>query len=255
MEKYLLFIDIDGTLVKPLTNTVDEEIINEFKRLKKDCHKIIISTGRALNSSYKVEGVDNADYVATMLGGVIVIGKTKEIIHKSNTINSNCIKSFVEDVEKHGLKWLYKDCFTEKSYINDEELITDYNIKLITKSDFEKDLSNNSVFQLIVLGNLPDEIMKKHSIFDYFKMPGNYYDVIAKGSSKGDIVKYFKEKYPNYATVAIGDSNNDVGMFKAADISISMANAEEDIKQLTTYVTKSVMDNGVIYAIKEILKI
>ncbi len=56
-------------------------------------------------------------------------------------------------------------------------------------------------------------------------------------------------------TVSIGDSSNDVPMFEKTDISIAMGNSSEIIKQKTTYVTKDINDNGLIYAFRNILTI
>lgn len=68
-------------------------------------------------------------------------------------------------------------------------------------------------------------------------------------------IKYFKKCYPGYKTVAVGDSFNDIGMFETCDISIAMGNSVDAIKKMTTYVTKSIDDDGVQYALNHILKI
>ena len=39
--------------------------------------------------------------------------------------------------------------------------------------------------------------------------------------------------------MSLGDYYNDIDMFKASGISVAMANAPDDIKQMATYVTQA----------------
>lgn len=54
-------------------------------------------------------------------------------------------------------------------------------------------------------------------------------------------------------TAALGDNFNDVSMLQAAGLSIAMENAEELVKTLARQVTLANTDNGVAYAIDQIL--
>jgi hydroxymethylpyrimidine pyrophosphatase-like HAD family hydrolase len=54
-------------------------------------------------------------------------------------------------------------------------------------------------------------------------------------------------------TIAIGDQNNDIPMFKAAGFSIALGNAKEEIKSMSDYVTLTNDENGVAYAIDHVL--
>ena len=36
MDKYIIFVDVDGTLVKPRTNDMPRVVADEFERIKKD---------------------------------------------------------------------------------------------------------------------------------------------------------------------------------------------------------------------------
>jgi hydroxymethylpyrimidine pyrophosphatase-like HAD family hydrolase len=54
--------------------------------------------------------------------------------------------------------------------------------------------------------------------------------------------------------VTIGDSANDIEMFKCCSIKIAMGGAKDQLKQISTHITKNVEKGGVVYAIKNILK-
>lgn len=52
-------------------------------------------------------------------------------------------------------------------------------------------------------------------------------------------------------TMAVGDSQNDIDMLKAAGLSVTMENAHDEIKQIAGYVTASNDEDGVAQAIEK----
>ena len=54
-------------------------------------------------------------------------------------------------------------------------------------------------------------------------------------------------------TMAIGDNLNDVDILKNAGVSVVMDNARDEIKKLGDFITLSNDENGVAYAIKELI--
>ena len=254
MDKYIIFVDVDGTLVKPRTNDMPRVVADEFERIKKDGHIIVIVTGRALADIYAIDGAKSASFAAALMGGVVTDCKTGEIIKEPIVLPSDDVKRFVEEIEKVGLNWTYKNDYEEKTYC-DKYLISKFFCREIDKNEFLEDLRNNNICQLLVDKKMPQDIIDKFDMFDFFYMPTDYYDVIKKGFSKAKIVKYFAALHPDYKTVAIGDSDNDIAMLKQADISIAMGNAKDELKKMCDYVTEDYEHFGVAYAIKNILKI
>lgn len=53
--------------------------------------------------------------------------------------------------------------------------------------------------------------------------------------------------------LGIGDSYNDLEMFKSLGLAVAMGNAEEEVKQAADYVTKSNRENGVAEALKKFI--
>ncbi|MGG6312806.1 Cof-type HAD-IIB family hydrolase [Paenibacillus macerans] len=56
-------------------------------------------------------------------------------------------------------------------------------------------------------------------------------------------------------TVVIGDSFNDISMFEVAGTKVAMGNAVDEIKRLSSMVTKSNNEHGVAYALRQLLKL
>ncbi len=54
--------------------------------------------------------------------------------------------------------------------------------------------------------------------------------------------------------MAIGDSGNDYTMLKAAGIGVAMGNAEPEVKSAADFITRSNQEDGVAYAIEQILR-
>lgn len=56
----------------------------------------------------------------------------------------------------------------------------------------------------------------------------------------------------DYVTVAIGDSNNDIPMIRAADIGISMGNGSDEVKAAASLVTDELFHDGLYKAFEKI---
>ena len=52
--------------------------------------------------------------------------------------------------------------------------------------------------------------------------------------------------------MAFGDGKNDLDMVRYANIGVAMGNALDIVKEASDFVTKSVDDNGIVYALKEL---
>ncbi|WP_353935009.1 HAD hydrolase family protein [uncultured Holdemanella sp.] len=52
------------------------------------------------------------------------------------------------------------------------------------------------------------------------------------------------------ATVAIGDSLNDLDILQAAGLSICMGNGADECKKVADFTTKDISDDGLAYALK-----
>lgn len=255
-KKYLFFIDIDGTLVPSGQNEILPEIVDEIARLKKLGHIFAISTGRAFNTTLKIKGIEVFQYISVLLGSCIYKMPEKELLHKSNNIPSEEVKKFIDFLNKENIEWSYKDDVDEKTIFCESKYAKNKkNIKFTKIEEFNNDLLNDNVMQLLTLTHFSEEQMKRFSAFDFFSMPNSYTDVTLKGSSKSRCVDVLKQYYPNMKTVSIGDAHNDFPMFEKTDISIAMGNAQEEVKEKVDYVTKDINDNGLIYVFRNILKL
>ena len=53
--------------------------------------------------------------------------------------------------------------------------------------------------------------------------------------------------------MAIGDNDNDIDMIKTAHIGVAMGNGTPNLKAAADFVTKSVEDDGVVFAVEKFI--
>lgn len=256
-NKYVILIDVDGTLVESGTREVSKMVIDSLKYAKEKGNILAIATGRSVNTSLMVKGSNYFDYIACLMGSVIYSIKENKVIYEDkNKMDNQYIKPLIEYFINSGKEWTYKDDKEDKSTMDISKLENRFNAKIVSKEEVFEDIKNDKIFQLLACKELiDDKIKNKFADLDFVFMPGDYYDILKKGNSKANVVKYFKAKFPEYKIVAIGDSNNDIPMLKTADISVAMGNAKSNVKNLCKYQTKTLTEDGVSYAIRELLKI
>ncbi|MTL48593.1 HAD-IIB family hydrolase, partial [Turicibacter sanguinis] len=103
-----------------------------------------------------------------------------------------------------------------------------------------------------ILNEVKAEIKAKCPHLEVVSSWKNNFEVMKKGSSKGEAVKQLT-KYFNLTpdeVMCIGDSENDLSMIQFAGVGVAMGNATEDVKQAAQFITTSNKEGGVANAIE-----
>ena len=101
------------------------------------------------------------------------------------------------------------------------------------------------------------EVLNNHprtAEFDYIRSEKTLYEILPKGSSKGNLLPRLAEilGVDMAKTIAVGDYNNDVSMIEAAGVGIAVANAVEAAKAAADIVTVSNEEHAIAKIIKMI---
>ncbi|RFA32193.1 hypothetical protein CAI16_18890 [Virgibacillus dokdonensis] len=82
-------------------------------------------------------------------------------------------------------------------------------------------------------------------------------EIISRHINKGISVNSLAEYYhiANEDIAVIGDNHNDLTMFQVATIKVAMENAIPEIKELSSFITRSNNQNGVAYALEHQLQL
>lgn len=108
---------------------------------------------------------------------------------------------------------------------------------------------------LAILPPTPENEELKSYLSQYFQCidrSNNMYEIIQKGFSKASGIEFLceylgKSKDDCYV---FGDSENDRAMLEAVPNSIAMGNASQPIKEICSYITSSVEDDGIYKAME-----
>lgn len=247
-NKYkIAFVDIDGTLINRNEELMDFTIkaLNSLK----DKIKIVLISARGflrIEPYLSTLGfLDNHNYTVAYNGGLIL--NNDENVLVENYIKSESIYLLKEYFDKNNLT----DCWI---YTYDKRL------KLNEVKDLDKFLLENKVYEVLYL-NLedPSQVAKiryglPQEICDCFEISSSHetrLEFMNKGATKEKAIQVLINRL-NIAKaeiIAIGDGENDIGMFELAGCSIAMCNAKQCVKDCADYITDSNNDDGVAKAL------
>ena len=258
----LLFFDVDGTLLEFSKGI--REISPKLKAALEKIHargdKYFICTGRShggLPSAILELGADGYSLCAGAF--VTINGEEIRNVHFSQATLDFILKRFDQfDTLQYlecGLRLYTNHYGTEASKkFNEKFGILEKNLERLGET---KGLEVNKIS--VTFKNMRDiqcmEDFADHGITVLVQPSPDSFDITIAGSTKRDGIKAVKHHLGNVErakTYAFGDSYNDIEMIEYADIGVAMGNGPHDLKRIADYVTKSVEDDGVLFALKEL---
>ena len=134
---------------------------------------------------------------------------------------------------------------------NLENITCDYNnvkepiAKILFGSEYEEDIRR--IAELLNAHPLADR-------FDFIRSEKTLYEILPKGICKGTAIRKLCDylKVDMRKTIAIGDYNNDIPMFRAAGIGIAVSNACEDALKAADFVTVSNQEHAIAKVIQDL---
>lgn len=252
MEKYAVFLDIDGTLISN-SFEIPERNKKAIAAAREKGHMVFINTGRSygnippqLHEQFDVDGIIAGSGVMIKMGG--------ETVYKIS-MNKDLVRRLTEYAFEHREYWYIFEGLNRIYVVsNDIRQRSDYQTPLEKPEDYS--LMADDEIQVIAMGTkVPDDFKEQFkdeiTVFQF----DTYADCVIKGVNKATGIEKVLEltgiKKEN--TIAIGDSNNDFDMINYAGIGVAMANSQQSILDIADYVTASAKDCGVAQAIEKFL--
>lgn len=264
---YILFLDVDGTIINDdleLTK-INIDSINKVAGLG---HKVFLCTGRSLQEAKEPASLLNIDGMILSQGAHIIVDNKKihqehfdvetvlniVKISKQNEIgiflesddlnyyneflfNLSALNLNEESIRKfkafYSLMLPIND-LTPFTKINKASFVSKQNPNLIDFSLIETHV-DITVFSKSIYHSFSGEISMKHS---------------TKKTGICKVLAYLN--MTDATTIGIGDSENDLSMFEIVDIKIAMGNAPKILKEKADYITDHVNNNGVAKAINKL---
>lgn len=230
-----LFFDVDGTLVNPRTNEIDESTTRVIKALKEQGYRCYLSTGRSLGS-LQPEIKDMISWDGFVLNnGQVVLDPFEQPISVTE-IEKPLMKEIIEKANDLGIALLLQG----QSW----KLVSPHNtavLEVFSKLNEEPlpyEKYNGDVTYTFMIFGHDYSILEEYPQLRYAKGHSSYADVMLDGFNKA--VGIEKLNIQDY--IAFGDSMNDLEMIKAATLSASMYESPMVLKEASTIHSTTTQD-------------
>lgn len=274
-NKYILFLDIDGTLIDDFGEINKENL--QF--IKRNASNVVLCTGRNFNRSkdFLRKHDLSLDVICFNGGGLMSYNKSKVLCH----IDNNDIPKIVEFLIilqvpfiVHGANNDYTlSCFDFRlvavrlanlqkfaNQFDYEKTVKEYccffQDSCIVVSDLKKDLNDiaMSIECFPVSQNDVDQIsmfIKKLSIYYTSNSYLNNVEILPANADKGFAIKSYMKCVgkSGFYSIAVGDSNNDINLLKAVTKGYLVQSSKLNISGI-----KKLKSNNEDYFICEVLK-
>lgn len=265
-EPYLIAFDMDGTLLDDKKN-IGSKTLRYLKKLIKQGHKIVISSGRPIRSIlsyYHKIGLDTP--VVCYNGELVTSPVDPNFKEERHLIPREVTLEILDKIKENALNVM---CETDDEvFIDKEDPYLDrffwYTGMKITKGNM-KDILNRDTMTFLVKapqeykksGEIEKVVSKWPELVSIFWIGSPYFEIHHKETSKGTGLEHIAKYYniPRERVIAFGDATNDIEMFEFAKTSVLMSNAKFDLKDKVTMVSlKDNNHNGIVPTLKKILR-
>jgi Cof subfamily protein (haloacid dehalogenase superfamily) len=252
-QKSIIFFDIDGTLLnhdKKMPHSTKEAIF----KLKEAGHIVAIATGRAPFMFEDLrEELDIHTFVSYNGQYVVLNGEVLD----TNPLNIPALEKLTEVALQNNHPVVFMDHEDMKANVPEHDFVVE-GIKSLKISRFpEHDphyYKGRDLYQTLLFCKEGEEQQYKQAFhdFDIIRWHPVAVDILPKGGSKAKGIEKIVQKLgisEDYQ-YAFGDGLNDIEMLSTVKNSVAMGNAEDQVKEVAKYVTKSVEDDGIMHGLK-----
>lgn len=254
--KYSFFIDIDGTLITHQRLALSDRLRRAILLARAEGAMFFINTARSrsyipdtLTDGNVFDGICCGGGTYIELGGKCIYSR-----YISEEILCSMATSMIKNKEETVL------CFEGSEHMyymgKKQDWFTENFLPVSSPDDFRTIYKDAKIQKFATTGSsLPSEQLIKDfsQWFDVLVYP-RYIEGMSFGYDKGEAIKIAEKvlDLDHAYTVAVGDSKNDLPMFRYAAISVAMGNAPDEIKKTCTYVTESADNDGVAAIIERL---
>lgn len=252
-NKSVIFFDIDGTLLdfnKELPVSTKEAIF----QLKERGHVVAIATGRAPFLFADLRKELEIDTFVSYNGQYVVLNG--EVLY-TNPLKIQSLEKLTEAALLNNHPVVFMDREDMKANVPEHTYITESieTLKISRFPSYDPNYYNGrELYQTLLFCPEGEEKQYEQEFqdFDFVRWHPVSVDVLPKGGSKAMGIEKIVKKlgFPEEQQYAFGDGLNDIEMLSKVKNSVAMGNAEEKVKKVAKYVTKSVDDNGISYGLQ-----
>ncbi len=266
MKYKLIFCDFDGTLLRD-DLTVAASSIEAIKDYVRRGGKFVINTGRMPKSMRKWPAILGTDELPVSVcgfqGGLATDKNGNRIVE--NAIDYRSAYEIIKKAEDAGLyvhTYEAENVLIEKSHPISREYceICDITEREVGKlSEYVlKNRHNCYKIMMVVEEDKMNDMLRffnsmNFSDVHFVTSSATYLEAVPTCGGKGNALVAIAKYYgiPIEQTIAIGDQRNDIGMIQTAGLGCAVANALDEVKKVSDYISASNNDDGVGKIIKK----
>ncbi len=267
MNKKILILDIDGTLVnskKEITPATLEYLL----KIQDMGHVVALASGRPYPGMKKyaeqLKLNEYGGYAISFNGGRIINCETEEAVFEKR-IPNRFAKPIYEYAVEHGIgmvtyrgnKVITGTCVDE--YMQYEARLNNLVIEKV--EDFLKTVDFDMVKCLLTS---PVDVALEHEKalqkmlspdLNVFRSEPYFIEITTQGVDKAESIDNLLKiiNIPRENSICCGDGFNDLTMVKYGGVGVAMANAQQVVKDNADYITASCDEDGIVEVIKKFI--
>ncbi|HLR62015.1 MAG TPA: HAD family hydrolase [Lentibacillus sp.] len=257
MAYKILFLDIDGTILKP-DHTFSDITKQAISSVKKQGIEVFLATGRPLHEiSELAEELDVHSFIA--YNGAFAIHQGKTIVNEPIPLNN--IEKFIDIAARNDHELIMYT--REKNYITNldrpfiSQFIDIFDLKM--NAAFTPDIMDKILGATVL--NVTPEKARLYEIESNLRLSPVHvngaehcYDILRKNVNKGHSVEKILSllDISHDQAIAFGDGMNDKEMLGAVGEGFAMGNSHEDLFRYAKHKTATVTDEGIAYGLKQL---
>lgn len=266
MNYKIVFLDIDGTLlnsshkITDITKKCILKLSNEFNI------KFVLISARMPKAMYCFADELKINNILAGYGGSLIIENGKIILNK--IIPSFEIETMYKYAKEYKIhmsiykqdKWFveYIDKTTEKESQITEITPEIENFDSLLKNWRKKETGSNKILFISETNKIIKfkEFLESLNLScNFYLSKDNYLEAVPYQVSKENSIKFICQKFniSKDETIAIGDSENDIGMIAYAGKGIAMGNSPDIVKKNSDFITKTNDEDGVVFALEKFI--
>ena len=256
MDSKIIFFDVDGTILSNKTHHISDSTKAAIKKAQANGHLAFVNTGRTIA---EIEGeISEVGFDGYICGCGTYISYGSSVLLQRD-IPSDTLKEVILDLHKYEIEAVLEGSsavyynelsthpFIKKLYISQ----VDHNFTVKTWED--PTISVDKFCMWASTEEASDLFYNKYKgHFDFIDRNKRLYEVIPAGYSKATGIEFLLKhlNIPHENSYALGDSSNDLSMLNYVKFSIAMGNSEEEVRNMASFVTEDVDQDGIAYALK-----
>lgn len=257
MSYKILFLDIDGTILKP-DHTYTEKTKEAIKQVQAKGIEVFFATGRPL---HELEDLAKELGIESGIGYNGGFAKYKGEVIVNDAFHPALVSEIRDLAKQLGNELIFYTIGTNYlSKTEDPKMKFFVNLFTMKQNEQLPDDFTKDVYGISAIKVLPEHVSYYEKFEELYMSPVNVaglenaYDLIQKKINKGTAVKKVLDALNISAdeAIAFGDGMNDLDMLQFVGHSFAMANGNPKIFEYAKYKTTSVQEDGIYNGLKKL---